>query len=284
MGKRFYWFKMKNGFFEDKRIKKLRKIAGGDTYTIIYLKMMLKSLSNNGVLIYEGVEDSFSAELALDLDEDEDNVDITVNFLLQTGLLVDSKNDEFVLPEVVENIGSETDVAQRVRKYREKQKALPSNEKALPSNVTVTKCNTENRDREKRKEKEIELELEKRGKRKNINYQEIIDIYNDTCVSLPRVLKLSEDRKKMIKERLNTYTLEDIKTVFEKAEKSDWLKGNNDRNWKADFDWILSAKKMPRILEGFYDNRETSNTSKTSEQKQHDRFQGIIDFVAESGS
>lgn len=283
MGKRFYWFKMKNGFFEDKRIKKLRKIAGGDTYTIIYLKMMLKSLSNNGILIYEGVEDSFSAELALDLDEDEDNVDITVNFLLQTGLLVDSGNDEFILPEVIENIGSETDGAQRVRKCREK-KALQSNEKTLQSNTTVTNCNTEKRDREKRKEKEIELELEKRGKRKNINYQEIIDIYNDTCVSLPRVLKLSEDRKKMIGARLNTYTLEDIKTVFEKAEKSDWLKGNNDRNWKADFDWILSAKKMPRILEGFYDNRETSNISKTSEQKQQDRFQGIIDFVAESGS
>lgn len=283
MGKRFYWFKMKNGFFEDKRIKKLRKIAGGDTYTIIYLKMMLKSLSNNGILIYEGVEDSFSAELALDLDEDEDNVDITVNFLLQTGLLVDSGNDEFILPEVIENIGSETDGAQRVRKCREK-KALQSNEKTLQSNTTVTNCNTEKRDREKRKEKEIELELEKRGKRKNINYQKIIDIYNDTCVSLPKVLKLSEDRKKMIGARLNTYTLEDIKTVFEKAEKSDWLKGNNDRNWKADFDWILSAKKMPRILEGFYDNRETSNISKTSEQKQQDRFQGIIDFVAESGS
>ena len=105
MGKRFYWFKMKNGFFEDKRIKKLRKIAGGDTYTIIYLKMMLKSLSNNGVLIYEGVEDSFSAELALDLDEDEGMINYRVlkptketTLLLETmvlGLQTMADNNEY---------------------------------------------------------------------------------------------------------------------------------------------------------------------------------------------
>ena len=42
-GKRYYWLKMEENFFNDKRVKKLRKIAGGDTYTIIYLKMMLSS-------------------------------------------------------------------------------------------------------------------------------------------------------------------------------------------------------------------------------------------------
>ena len=39
--KKYYWLKLKEGFFEQKIIKKLRKIAGGDTYVIIYLKMQL---------------------------------------------------------------------------------------------------------------------------------------------------------------------------------------------------------------------------------------------------
>lgn len=37
--KRYYWLKLKNNWFNDKRIKKLRSVAGGDTYVIIYLKI-----------------------------------------------------------------------------------------------------------------------------------------------------------------------------------------------------------------------------------------------------
>lgn len=69
MAKKYYWLRLKDDWFNSKVIKKLRKIAGGDTYTIIYLKMQLLSLKNEGKLYYEGVEDSFEEELALDLDE-----------------------------------------------------------------------------------------------------------------------------------------------------------------------------------------------------------------------
>ena len=46
MAKRYYWLKLKNDFFRGKHIKMLRKIAGGDTYTIIYLKMIIPILSH----------------------------------------------------------------------------------------------------------------------------------------------------------------------------------------------------------------------------------------------
>ena len=55
MGKRYYWLKLPDDFFRQKPIKKLRKIAGGDTYTIIYLKMLLISLKNEGKLYFDGV-------------------------------------------------------------------------------------------------------------------------------------------------------------------------------------------------------------------------------------
>ena len=286
MGKRYFWFKMKNGFFNDKRIKKLRRIAGGDTFTIIYLKMMLKSLDNNGVLVYEGVEDSFAAELALDLDEDEDNVEITISFLLQTGLLIACDNNEYFMPEVAENTGSECDSAERVRKHRAEQKALPSNKKALPSNgetlqsnKDVTKCNTEieiEKEIEKETEKEKDTDIHKNNA-KAIDYQQIIDMYNNTCVSFPKVIKLTDKRKKLIKDSLKNYSLAEFQIVFEKAEMSNFLKGNVT-NFKGSFDWIISEEKMPRILEGNYDNRESN---KTNQQKQKDNFQGIMDFIEE---
>lgn len=85
--KRYYWLKLKDDFFNQKEIKKLRKIAGGDTYTIIYLKLQLLSLQNEGVIAYEGIEDNFVDEMALTLDEDVENVRVTILYLQKVGFL-----------------------------------------------------------------------------------------------------------------------------------------------------------------------------------------------------
>lgn len=87
MGKRYYWLKLPEGFFRQKPIKKLRKIAGGDTYTIIYLKMLLIAMKQDGKIYFEGVEDDFYEELALELDEDSENVKVTVLFLIRQCLM-----------------------------------------------------------------------------------------------------------------------------------------------------------------------------------------------------
>ena len=73
-GKRYFWLKLDRHFFNNARIKKLRRLAGGDTYTIIYLKLLLLSIEFNGLLIYEGIEETFEKEMALKLEEDEENV------------------------------------------------------------------------------------------------------------------------------------------------------------------------------------------------------------------
>lgn len=122
MGKRYYWLKLPEDFFGDKAIKRLRKIAGGDTYVIIYLKMMLRSLKDDGYLYYDGLEEDFPAELALDLDEEEDNVQVTLNFLLQHGKLEIRSEQEYFMPDMKQSIGSETAVAERVRRCRANKK------------------------------------------------------------------------------------------------------------------------------------------------------------------
>ena len=172
--KRFYWLKLKDDFFGQRAIKKLRKIAGGDTYTVIYLKLQLLSLKKEGILYFEGVEDSFVEEMALAIDEDEENVRFTIMFLQKYGLIEEIKNDEFLLPETAKNIGSETSVAARVRKHREAKNVLPCN-----SVVTIgnTEKEIEKRDREKRKEIEKENKAAPfSGYTKN---QELIAALND---------------------------------------------------------------------------------------------------------
>ena len=91
------------------------------------------------------------------------------------------------------------------------------------------------------------------------NYQLIADMYNNTCVSFPKLTKLSDNRRKAIRARLRKYSLDEIKKVFELAEQSDFLKGNNNRNWSANFDWLMNDTNMAKVLDGNYGNRTRSS-------------------------
>ncbi len=102
----------------------------------------------------------------------------------------------------------------------------------------------------------------------NINYQLIADMYNDTCVSFPKVTKLSDKRKKAIKARMKVYTAEDFRKLFQMAEESSFLKGQNDRNWSATFDWLIADSNMAKVLDGNYKNRQQSGSSNIAAEEQ----------------
>ena len=94
------------------------------------------------------------------------------------------------------------------------------------------------------------------NRQNKVDYQQIADMYNNTCVSFPSLVSLSESRKKAIKARLNTYSVDDFEKLFIKAEASGFLKGKNDRNWSATFDWLIKDSNMAKVLDGNYDNKE----------------------------
>ncbi|MBU7568545.1 phage replisome organizer N-terminal domain-containing protein [Weissella hellenica] len=122
INKRYFWLKLPEEFFNRKEIKALRRIAGGDTYTVIYLKMLLKSLQSDGKLYFEGVANNFIEEIALDIDEDIENVQVTVNYLHNKGLLVDSGSDEVELVSMKSMVGSESSSTERKRRQRERER------------------------------------------------------------------------------------------------------------------------------------------------------------------
>lgn len=155
--KRFFWLKLKEDFFKQKEIKLLRKIAGGDTHTIIYLKILLLSLKNNGKVYFEGVTDNFFEEIALEIDEDIENVAICMKFLEQKGLLIYDTEDSASLTAIPEMIGSESESARRMRKHRQNNVLQ---EKTSQCNAEPSQCD-KNVTTEKELEKELEIEKEK---------------------------------------------------------------------------------------------------------------------------
>ena len=85
--------------------------------------------------------------------------------------------------------------------------------------------------------------------------QQLVDRYNAICTSLPRVVRLTDKRRRAV--RLihdKGYTPEQLDEVFRKAQSSSFCTGQNDRHWKADFDWLLNESNLVKVLEGKYDN------------------------------
>lgn len=135
--KRYYWLKLKEEFFGDKRLKALRRLDGGDTMAVIFLRMQLLSLKDDGVISFSGICDTVADELALDLGEDAECVSQTIEALQRFGLAELSDNGTILLPTVAECVGSVTDSAERMRRFRDKASQCDADSAQSDSDVTT---------------------------------------------------------------------------------------------------------------------------------------------------
>lgn len=92
-------------------------------------------------------------------------------------------------------------------------------------------------------------------------YTIVQDEFNTVCNRLSKINKITDRRKSSINARLKEYDLETILQVFKMANESDFLTGNNDRGWKADFDWLLKPNNFIKVLEGNYKNNTSTRQS-----------------------
>lgn len=94
-------------------------------------------------------------------------------------------------------------------------------------------------------------------------YEEIKNLFHDICISYSKIRTISNERKKHIKARYKQYDndLEVFKELFTLAEESKFLKGENNRNWKANFDWLMNENNMAKVLEGRYINEQSSSVT-----------------------
>ena len=99
-------------------------------------------------------------------------------------------------------------------------------------------------------------------------FQQIVDMYHEICTSYPTLRKISANRKKAIAARWKEYgqDLNTFRELFEKAEASPFLKGRNDRNWTADFNWLMNSGNMAKVLEGKYTDYRQQAPGRTQTQ------------------
>lgn len=219
MAKRYYWLKLMENFFRQKEIKKLRKIAGGDTFTIIYQEMMLLSLQNEGKLYFDDFGEDIAEEIALELDEAVENVRMTISYLMAHGLMtVQEEDNQYILEKVPIMVGSESASAERMRRFREKQK---SEDVTLlqKSDVNASLCDIEVTPQLRREEKRREEKIKEKNNKKENNSNS-----KNQKKKYAERISLTDKQYKELLEKLNNNE-EVLMEVINKASK--WLVDND---------------------------------------------------------
>ena len=227
--RRYYWLQLKDDFFNSKEMKLMRKLPGGEEITIIYLKMMLASLAEQGKLYFEGLAEDLAEELSLIIDEDPEAIRLTLMFLTKKKLLTTADNYQFNLEQVPEMVGSETASTRRSRKHRETQKLLQCNTTATKGNGDI--------------DIDIDIDIDKGQKPQSDVYEEIIKYLNKKTGS--HFKPTSKSTQRLINGRLSeNYTIEDFKYVID-VKTNEW-KDNTKMSKYLTPDTLFNASKFEK--------------------------------------
>lgn len=255
------WVKITTDMFDNRKIRHLRRLPDGNNIVLIWVMLLTmagRCNANGMIFLTENIP--YTAKMLADeLGFEENTVKLALSALEQLNMVV-TDNGYFTIAgwEEYQNIEGMDKIREQNRirqaKFKERQKQLVGN---VTDNVTVTQGNATEEEKEIRNKNKDNRLLDKEER---IDYSSIVSLYHEICKSFPSVRSLSDSRKKAIKARLNTYSIDDFKTVFENAEASSFLKGKNDRNWSANFDWMISDRNFVKILEGNYKDKQGSYT------------------------
>lgn len=264
------WIKIATDMFDNRKIKYLRRLPDGNNIVLMWVMLLTMAgrCNANGVIFLTENIPYTANMLADELDFKENMVQSALQTLERLGMItIDNEFisvpgwDEYQNIEGMEKIREQNRIRQK--KWYDRQKPLHN----VRTNVSVTSHNAIEEDIEKEKDKDIDIEEKERT-----NCKQIVDLFHSICVSYPSVRTLSEARKNAIKARLKAYSLDDFKILFEKAEASSFLKGSNDRNWSATFDWLIKDSNMAKVIDGNYDDKGKSQSEKRDSGANKNKF------------
>lgn len=262
------WIKITTDIFDDEKILLIESLPDAYSIIVVWFKLLCLAgkMNNSGVFMMNNQISYTDKMLATIFRMKESTVQLALQTFEQFGM-VEIVDGVITIPnwgkhQNLEQIEARKDYQREYqRKYRKKQKEIADGKH---SRKCLREPNVNS------PEEDIEEEREEEKERDKIDYKGIVAAFNSICVSFPSVKALSDARKKAIKARLNTYSLDDFKTLFEKAEASSFLKGKNSSNWSATFDWLIKDSNMAKVLDGNYDDkpvtyRQTGKSTKAEE-------------------
>ena len=246
------WVKLCTDIFDDEKILLIESMPDADSIIVIWFKLLcFAGKQNNGGVFLMNDRIAYTDEMLSTIFRRPLSVVRMALKTFESFGMVEIINNAYTIPnwEKHQSLDAYEKKKQkdreRIAQKRAEKKALieSSTEMSHDNLRQVAECRIVEKDKERDKD------LDKRN-----NYQLIADMYNEICISFPRLTSLSEKRKQAIKARLNTYSVDKFREMFTKAESSAFLKGKNSCNWSATFDWMLKDANFAKILDGNYDD------------------------------
>lgn len=242
----------------DLKIRGLRREFGNEGYAVwCYLLEVLTDTEDLCIDI-----DNMAGLLSADFDIDRERLMGIVGYCMQVGLFVKdgsilySKRHRERIMGVLDKAQEKSERGRRAVMARwGKNSANNTDETEGDTDVLPTNTN------ERREEKTGEEKTRKDQKRE-YPCAEIVKVWNEVCVSLPKVLRLSDARRDKVKARLREWggdnpeeMIAKAREFFNRIEASDFLTGRSGK-WKASFDWLFDSRNnWIKVAEGNYDNK-----------------------------
>lgn len=270
------WIKITTDVFDDEKILLIESLPDGYAIITVWFKLLcLAGKQNNGGVFMLGQAAYTEKMLATIFRMKKSTVSVALQTFEKFGM-IEMVDGVITIPNWNKHqaLDAYEKKKERDRVYQQErraaQKALISGTAERSSDASFEKSSDTSPDckqtqssyvavSDKEEDKERDKDIEKDIEKENDTCKQVVDLYHSICTSYPSVKALSEVRKREIKARLNTYSLDDLKAVFEKAEASSFLKGRNNRNWIANFDWLIRDENMAKVLDGNYDRPEKEN-------------------------
>jgi len=274
---KFRFFSHDNDMRNDLKIRGLRRKFGNDGYAVWnYLLEILTDADDWSITFNEDNCELFAADFDVTPDRLREIVEYCVSIgLFQTeGDRLFSVRHQERLQFVSEQKKTRSENARKAINARWNKKPSDTQEQRTNTDVLQTNTAEIQNDTKIERNRKDRNGIDKKGKEENIDYQGIVRLWNDTCRSLPKVLKLNDNRRSKIEVRVAEFgceTPDDLATflgsLFLRCEQSDFLCGGNKSEWTATFDWLFeNSTNWVKVSEGNYDNRHGSNRGRTGVQ------------------
>ena len=263
------WIKIVTDVFDDEKILMIETMPECDTIIVIWFKLLCLAGKQNNSGVFQMGQMPYTDEMfAAIFRRPINTVRLALNTFERFGM-IEIVRETVTIPNWSkhQSLDAYEKRKERDRLYQAERRAA---QRAIAEKSSDTSADTSSDiaslEGDEEGEKDLDINIKRdRGEnplpppKEKVDCQQIVDLYNQICKSFPSVRSLSDARRKAIKARLNAYSVEDFKTVFENAEASSFLKGSNDRNWTATFDWLIKDQNMAKVLEGNYVDKGTRN-------------------------
>lgn len=88
-----------------------------------------------------------------------------------------------------------------------------------------------------------------------LTVDQVVEAWNHHAEAwgLRRIVKLTAQRRRKIGARIRQFTVDEFTEAIAAIGRSSFLRGENDRGWRADFDWMLNPTNFTKLIEGTYE-------------------------------